>query len=54
MGTDGFGFLKPTVCKRYCQGLGWHGEAGVVEQGQYLWQGRGISQRLSRRVATGW
>lgn len=53
-GIDGFGFLKPTVCNCCCQGPGWRGEAGVVEQGQSLQQGRGISQRLSGRFAMGW
>lgn len=33
MGIDGFGFLKATVCKHCCQGLWWHGEARVIEQG---------------------
>lgn len=35
MGIDGFGFLKATVCKQ-CQGLGWHGEARVIEWGSLL------------------
>lgn len=54
MGIDGFGFLKPTACECWSQGPQWHGEVGVMEQGQSVQQGRGISQRLSRGIATGW
>lgn len=46
------GFLSQQCAITPARGQGGRGRGG--EQGQALWQGRAISQRLSGRVVTGW